>query len=140
MRFDVISERIVQVFQGNVSWTIYKDGELNSPVRSERYAVVEVMYEDGTVESFVAPLIISKDGLQTWANYFPDIFIGVLHQEEKPTPKQIIDLTKEMDLLEKEIQDMFDGALKEIDEKEESSLIKFTPKKKIKPVDPDGDK
>lgn len=141
----IISETIGNVFQGNTCWVIYKGEGMDSPIRSSTFASINVIYQDGTAESFVAPLIATRDGLMTWANYFPN-FVGVIHQDTKPTNEQIESFKKEMSSLEEKIAEMMAGGSENSKDKEPEDIesqgrktIKFNPKHK-KPGNPDDNK
>lgn len=146
MRSSIVSEVITQVYPGPTCWVIYKDNYFNTPVKSNYYAVVLCEYDDGTEDSFISPVIATKDGIMTWANYF-DSFVGVLHQDEKPTDAQIATFKAEMD----EVERMVIEKLREqgrLPPKPEAQKIQETPKPgtpikfkpKRKPSSPDDNK
>jgi hypothetical protein len=99
------------------------------------------MYDDETEESFISPVIASKDGIMTWANYF-DAFVGVIHQETIPTQEQIEAFKKEIEETEREILRVLNqhnqAAGSEKEPEPTGATIKFQPKKK--PGKPDDNK
>jgi len=134
----IVSETITQVFKGPTCWVIYGHPAFNGPVKSNLYAVVNCEYDDETKESFISPVITSKDGLMTWANYF-DSFVGVIHQEERPTENQVESFKKEIEETEQEIKKLLSQSMQQGTKKntETNSTIKFQPKKK--PSKPESD-
>lgn len=141
----IISETIGTVFQGNTCWVIYKGNGMDSPIRSNTFASINVLYQDGTVESFVSPLITTRDGLMTWANYF-DNFVGIIHQDTKPSDEQVESFKKDMGALQEQIALSMVSGPKKSKEKEPKDAesqgrktIKFNPKNK-KPNNPDDNK
>ena len=137
----IVSEVIMQVFNGPTCWVIYNHPAFNSPVKSNLYAVVNCEYDDGTEESFISPVIASKDGIMTWANYF-DAFVGAIHQEDVPSEEQIAAFKKEIEETEREIARILNqhnqAAGSEKEPETTGATIKFQPKKK--PGKPDDNK
>jgi len=134
----IVSEKIAQVFPGPTCWVIYKDKAFNTPVRSTLYAVVNCQYDNGAEDSFVAPLIATKDGIMTWASYFSS-FVGVLHQEDRPTDELILSFMKEIHEMEKQIlKALGQNTDADDDTKEPASTIKFQSKRN--PTKPDNNK
>jgi hypothetical protein len=144
MRSSIVSEVITQVYPGPTCWAIYRDKAFNSPVKSNFYAVVACEYDDGTEDSFISAVVASKDGIMTWANYF-DSFVGIIHQEARPSDLEIAAFTQEMDEIERRVLELLrkQGRLPAKEETTESPAkpgtpIKFKPKRK--PSNPDDDK
>lgn len=149
----IVSETIKAVFHGNICWVVYggKPDDPLSPVSqriipTNTYAAIDATYSDGSVESYVAPLIATRDGLMTWANYFSN-FVGAIHQSERPTDQQVLKFIEDMANIDQQVRELIKNSKNPKDPNDPPpddgnpsgpKTIKFSPKHR--PNNPDGDK